>query len=337
MTACRSLYLVVSALALAACAGKTPPFEPAYDSAAFAPADRAPAPVRPVEIVTVPEPLPLPGQLKPLPKPGSAKGDAGNAAPEAASPEERAKAATTAARVEPARAGYVNAVQVYPFTPGALYRLYAAPGQVSDIALEPGERLIAVSAGDTVRWVVGDTTSGAGASEQVHVLVKPVAADLVTNLVITTDRRAYHLELESTEATYMAAVSWRYPHGELLSLRRKNAHAEAHAAETVDAGLALERLRFRYRITGDSPPWRPLRAFDDGDKVYLEFPRRLARGEAPPLFVMGAGGSADLVNYRVRGRYYIVDRLFAAAELRLGTDPQRIVRITRTDSAEAGQ
>jgi type IV secretion system protein VirB9 len=46
--------------------------------------------------------------------------------------------------------------------------------------------------------------------------------------------------------------------------------------------------------------------------------------------VVGTGGKSDLVNYRVRGNYYIVDRLFAAAELRLGEKHQDVVRITRT-------
>jgi type IV secretion system protein TrbG len=36
-----------------------------------------------------------------------------------------------------------------------------------------------------------------------------------------------------------------------------------------------------------------------------------------------------LVNYRMRGDYYVVDRLFDAAELRLGEKHQDIVRITR--------
>jgi type IV secretion system protein VirB9 len=36
----------------------------------------------------------------------------------------------------------------------------------------------------------------------------------------------------------------------------------------------------------------------------------------------------------MRGNYYIIDRLFAAAELRLGTAPQQVVRISRTDGAE---
>jgi hypothetical protein len=71
----------------------------------------------------------------------------------------------------------LNAIQVYPYTKNALYRLYAAPAQVTDIALEPGERLVSVSAGDTVRWVVGDSTSGEGKDAIVHIFVKPIGAD----------------------------------------------------------------------------------------------------------------------------------------------------------------
>lgn len=63
---------------------------------------------------------------------------------------------------------------------------------------------------------------------------------------------------------------------------------------------------------------------------------RLDQGEAPPLFVVGPLGDSQLVNYRVSGNHYIVDRLFAAAELRLGENPQQIVRISRT-GAPAGR
>lgn len=314
-----------SALLLSACASTgEPPPAIAYDTEAFKVAVVAPEPAKPVEIVTLPEPLPLPGQLKALPR------KAGPIRP-VAPPQERVDSANLAASQEPTRDGYVNAVQIYPFTTGALYRMYAAPEKVSDITLEPGEKLTAVSAGDTVRWIVGDTTSGAGDSAQVHILVKPAAADLKTNLVITTNRRVYHLELESTERSYMAAVSWRYPADQLIALRGRNELATESAAQVVDRGVTLEQLRFRYEISGDSPPWRPLRAFDDTHKVYIEFPARIDQGEAPPLFVVGTEGNTELVNYRVRGRYYIVDRLFAAAELRLGTDPQQVVRISRTD------
>jgi type IV secretion system protein VirB9 len=163
------------------------------------------------------------------------------------------------------------------------------------------------------------------------VLVKPFAAELQTNLVITTDRRAYHLELKSTDGTYMASVSWTYPASDLIALKARNAEANAAAATVVDQGVNLDGLRFRYRIEGDAT-WKPTQVFDDGAKVYIRFPTGLAQSEAPPLFVIGPDGKPALVNYRLRGTTYIVDRLFAAAELRLGTAPQRVVRILRTDA-----
>jgi len=249
---------------------------------------------------------------------------------QASSPPARVEAANRAALREPSRSGYVNAIQVYPYVQGTLYRLYAAPERVTDIALQPGETVTSVAAGDTVRWTVGDTTSGSGETRRTHILVKPFSAGLRTNLIITTDRRVYHLQLESTGRTAMAAISWTYPEDQLLALRRDRAAAEATAP--VAAGIAVERLNFNYRITGDEPAWRPLRAFDDGRQVFIEFPPSIAVGEAPPLFVVGANGQAELVNYRMSGRYYVVDRLFGAAELRLGERRQQIVRISRTES-----
>jgi len=312
----RRIALTLSGLLLlSACASAQPQSAPKQD---LRPAALAPEPAQPVKVVTVAQPLPLPGQLQPYPEVLRADHTA---------PAARVTDASHTALIEPTRDGYVNAMQVYPFTTGALYKLYAAPQKVSDIALQPGEILVAISAGDTVRWVVGDTTSGTGADKQVHILAKPFASGLKTNLVITTDRRSYHLELESTDHTYMAALSWTYPIDELIALKKQN--DEAKAVTPVDTGLALSSLNFDYTISGDTPPWRPLRAFDDGRHAYIEFPATLDRGEAPPLFMVGAGGSSDLVNYRVRDNYYVVDQLFAAAELRLGKDKQQIVRITR--------
>lgn len=241
--------------------------------------------------------------------------------------ELRVRAANTAATREPASRGFINAVQIYPFSDGVLYRLFAAPERITDIALQPGEAIVSVAAGDTVRWTVGDTTSGTGDAKRVHILVKPFAPGLATNLVITTDRRAYHLQLESTSATAMAALSWTYPQDELIAIRR--AAEQDRASTPIASGLAVDQLNFTYAISGDKPDWRPLRAFDDGRQTFIEFPASLGVGEAPPLFVLGPKGGAQLVNYRVSGRFYVVDRLFDAAELRLGEKKQAVVRITR--------
>ena len=234
--------------------------------------------------------------------------------------------------MQPTRAGYLNAIQVYPFSEGALYQIYSAPGEITDIAIEPGEQLVGtgpVAAGDTVRWIIGDTESGTGPTKRVHILVKPTRADLTTNLVINTDRRTYHLELRSAEKTYMASVSWAYPQDQLIALRQQNAAAET--AAPVAAGIDIGALHFRYGIEGDDPAWRPLRAFDDGRQVFIEFPAGIGQGEMPPLWVIGAEGDGQLVNFRVQGNHMIVDRLFGAAELRLGGENQKVVRIVRTD------
>ncbi|OYY90783.1 MAG: P-type conjugative transfer protein TrbG [Sphingomonas sp. 28-66-16] len=236
-------------------------------------------------------------------------------------------AANRSATLEPASAGFVNAVQIYPFADGLVFQVYTAPGRVTDIALQPGETLVAVASGDTVRWVIGDTTSGAGADKRTHILVKPFTAGLATNLFITTDRRSYHLALTSTARTAMAAMSWTYPQDALIALKR--IEVEAEAAAPLASGLDIDQLRFDYVISGDKPAWRPLRAFDDGRQTFVEFPATLGAGEAPPLFLVDRKGDAQLVNYRLRGRYYIVDRLFDVAELRLGSKHQEIVRITR--------
>lgn len=241
------------------------------------------------------------------------------------------RAANADATLEPRRPDFMNASAIYPFSEGAIYRVYTAPERVTDIALQPGETLIAVASGDTVRWVIGDTSSDSGAERRVHVLVKPFSAGLATNLVITTDRRTYHVALTSTAGPAMAALSWSYPQDALLAIQR--AQQAAEAAAPVAAGLEIERLNFAYEISGDRPNWRPLRAFDDGRQTFIEFPPSLEVGEAPPLFLVDRKGEAQLVNYRLRGRYYVVDRLFDAAELRLGTKRQQVVQISRAGTS----
>ncbi|HEV2597764.1 P-type conjugative transfer protein TrbG [Sphingopyxis sp.] len=322
-----SAVLLVSATALAGCATTSakPPAIAYDDPPREVAATPAAAPPRAVEVVTVPEPLPLPGQLKPL---ASATAPA-----EPSDPRRRVGAANAAARVQPVRDGFLNAIQQYPWTDGALYQVYTAPGQVTDIALQEGEQLVGpgpVAAGDTVRWIIGDTVSGTGATARVHILAKPTRTDISTNLVINTDRRTYHIELRATASTYMASVSWTYPQDQLIALRGANAAAASVAP--VATGLDLAALNFRYRIEGDRVAWRPARAFDDGRQVFIEFPAGISQGEMPPLFVTGAAGDAELVNFRVQGRYMVVDRLFAAAELRLGDrSSEQRVRIVRDD------
>ena len=340
-----ALTLILSSAALSGCSHLSKSNFPDFklDDAVFEPAIIQPEEVESTDTPAKPETViverftavPLPGQMKLretyIPR-----------ASENGKPHEVIDAANAGAKVGPNPDAYVNAIQVYPFTKGALYQVFTAPEQVTDIALGSGERLISVSAGDTENWILGDTLSGEGETEQVHILVKPIKSGLTTNLIITTSERVYHAELTSYRETYMAAVSWRYPRQGLISLSKSFVNKArsasfaspkiAASSQSIPTGLSVDALKFRYEIDGDTPHWRPLRAFDDGRKVYIQFPARINQGEAPPLFVVSSEGETQLVNYRVKGRYYVVDRLFARAELRLGEKDQQVVRIDRISS-----
>ena len=197
----------------------------------------------------------MPGQLKPIPVKDK------SSEKQKIVPLNIVDAVREKAAYGPAQAHMMNAIQSYPYAEGALYQVYTAVGQVTDIALAKGEVLSSVSAGDTVRWVVGDTTSGSGANLRTHILVKPIAAELNSNQVIMTDRRAYHIELHSSETSYMAAVSWHYPHEELITLQRQQRARMASNAMIAEPKLNLATMSFSYKITGDNPRWRPVRGF----------------------------------------------------------------------------
>jgi type IV secretion system protein TrbG len=261
----------------------------------------------------------------------------GAAAPSSRPPTPVA-AANAAARVEPRLDGFLGAMHRFAWSEGGLYQVYTAPGRVTDLVLEPGEQLAGpgpIAAGDTARWVIGDTESGQAEARRVHVLVKPTQPGLATNLVINTDRRTYYLELRAGAATYMASVAWTYPGDALIALAKPIGQAAPQPPQpTTPPPVAdLARLNFDYRISGDKVGWRPQQVFDDGAKVHLVFPAQVGAGELPPLFLLDAAGKAGLVDYRIEGRQIVVDRLFDRAELRLGDKRSaRRVRIERIGS-----
>jgi P-type conjugative transfer protein TrbG len=239
--------------------------------------------------------------------------------------------ANAQSREWPTPAAYVNSAIYYDYEPGRIYTIATSPRFLTTIALRPGEKLISKAAGDTVRWVMGETLAGSGAGEQVIIFVKPIRPDLRTNIVLTTDQRTYLIDaVSSANLAYTSVLTWNYP----LDQARVLAAVQASAgAGRVVADVAVDRLDFNYRIEtvqGRAPRWLPVRVFDDGAKTFIAFPPSLATSEAPPLFLLGPKGQAELVNYRLQGDYYVVDRLVEQAELRLGEARQTIVRITRT-------
>jgi type IV secretion system protein TrbG len=205
--------------------------------------------------------------------------------------------------------------------------LHCKPLRVCDIQLEAGEGVLHVALGDSERWIASKMESGPEEARRPHVILKPTEFDLSTNLVITTDRRVYHLGLISSEdetGGYFRSVRFYYPQD--VVQRWESAAASAREATRQERErevarlprVSPEALNFAYRIRGDRVPWRPVQVFDDGTRVFIQMPSAMRATEAPALFVLAGGKEQALVNYRVRGQYFVVDKLFSEAVLVLG-------------------
>ncbi len=223
-----------------------------------------------------------------------------------------------------------------------------APLQVCDVELQPGEQVHSVQVGDNVRWSVEPAVTGAPPLEVQHVIVKPMDVGLRTSLVVTTDRRTYRMRLSSDRERFMASVSFSYPGeaqarwAELSSgpsprVPSASAHAPGPGRPRTEVRTdVLRALSFNYELEGDSPPWKPVRVYNDGMQTVIEMPFAMRQTEAPTLLVVRAEGGLftddDVVqvNFHVDGTKYIVDMVFDVADLVVGVgSSQRKVRVRR--------
>lgn len=242
--------------------------------------------------------------------------------------------AANAEALAPSRAdGFVNAAQVFGYEPGRVYEVWTAPMRITALSLEPGEKIISKAAGDTERWMIGDTTSGEAETVQTHLLIKPYRAGLATNMVVTTNRRVYLLALKASgeSEAFNAAVSWTHPLPQAPISQVVVGPAKTNLKPTTPASILKARGPEGYRIrTGwRKPEWTPVSVHDDGRQTFIIFPETLGTTEAPPLFVLNEQGQAQLTNWRKQGNSYVIDRLFQKAELRLGGERPQIVKIER--------
>jgi type IV secretion system protein VirB9 len=212
-----------------------------------------------------------------------------------------------------------------------------APLQVCDLALQPGEIVNNVNLGDKVRWNVSPGISGSPAGQVTHLIIKPTDAGLISSMTIETNRRTYAIKLISTQHSWMPLVAFDYPDEmqRQWSAYQQNV-AWGAAASTLPTGENVANLDFGFRLSGDSPAWRPLRVYTDGAKTYIQFPHAMAFGSAPALVGLDNDGgwfsspSQQMVNYRIAGDRYVVDQVLDRAELVSGVGSgQTCVTITR--------
>lgn len=218
--------------------------------------------------------------------------------------------------------GYV----MFPY--GAIVpRIICRPYRVSDIALEPGEEILGIHAGDTVRWLFAPSVSMQGNVKVSHIVIKPSMPNISTNLMVHTDRRAYQLNLISTEKeAYMPGIAFTYPALDLntsfgaysnrsVIRETSNNNATSNNKQPRNA-LEIHGMNMGYKIVARNlVDWKPQAVFDNGVKTFIRMPSKVT--ETPALYIV-VDKVDTLVNYRVKDRYYIVDRVFDRAYLKVG-------------------
>jgi type IV secretion system protein VirB9 len=211
----------------------------------------------------------------------------------------------------------------FTYFEGGLYKVYTKEGFLTDVQLQTGEKINAILGGDTARWMVDKAFSGTPGGERWHVYIKPLKDGLFTNFIITTDRHNYQIQVQSGN-WYCPMVTWLYPEEEAAIYRAQ----QEKEKETLSlAKTSPDRLNFSYKFDHKDYPWCPIAIFDDGLKTFIHMPSQMGADEAPVLLVKDGTGNLLLVNYRVQNNAYIVDRLFTAAELRVGKEVVKIKRL----------
>jgi len=213
--------------------------------------------------------------------------------------------------------------------------------QVCDVALQPGEQVNGIQLGDAARWSVEPAISGAGPTETMHLIIKPLDVGLETSLAVHTNRRSYHMRLRSHRTEYMPLVAFTYPEDQqakwdMARLREQKAEQARQDNTIPQTGEYLGNLNFEYSVDG-SVAWKPTRVYNDGKKTIIEMPTAMSQTEAPTLLVVRKDGGlfsdaeTVMVNYRVQNNRYIVDSVFDKAILVAGVgSSQDRVTITRS-------
>ena len=206
--------------------------------------------------------------------------------------------------------------------------IICAPLKVTDIALQEGEKINSLQLGDTVRWTLNPMISGEGATERIHIVVKPKDVGLETNLIVATNMRVYNIRLKSTKTQYLPRVSFIYPEVEMARWQALTQRkAQEKERDTIpETNEYLGNLDFNYEIEG-SASWKPVRVYNDGQKMVIELPKSALTNEVPTLLVLRDEGGvfsdeeSEIVNYRLQGNRFIVDQI-----------PEKVVLITGVGS-----
>jgi type IV secretion system protein VirB9 len=190
----------------------------------------------------------------------------------------------------------------FRYDPNRTYTVLTRPDAPTDIALAPGEKLVAFAIGDNVQWVTANADG--------HIFIKPVRPGLFTAGTIVTNERSYQVSFRSSprDGAWYQRVSWAYSSQNMLTTISKPSQPEPtpfalSKSEEVknqsSSGIDYKNLYTNYKVGGERGVVDQV--FDDGKSTWIKIDPSVR--DLPAVFKKGLQDDMALVNYNVDEGY----------------------------------
>jgi conjugal transfer protein trbG/virB9/cagX len=211
---------------------------------------------------------------------------------------------------------------IYDYTDNSIYEIYARKNYLTTLRLQEGEKIQFFAGGDTERWAIEESQGGKG--NRPVVFIKPSIEeeedDMLTNIIIVTDKHMYFLNIQLSEEKYNPLVEWRYPN-EAKIIR------EAQERNTTVIGTDdLTKLNYGYNWNRNSV-LSPMQVFDNGEHTFIVLKDRTK--EMPAIYVKGVDGQISFVTPKINGKYITIDRVTEEITLEIGKQKLKIRNIKK--------
>ncbi len=200
-------------------------------------------------------------------------------------------------------------IRTVRYSPNEVYQFIGHYNYQSAIEFSEDEKIQTVSIGDSVAWMVNPSGN--------RLFLKPIDQNALTNMTVITDKHSYLFELHAEETKDIRDKEMIFV---LRFIYPQNDGGDIDFTQFEpfpDIEKNPEKYNFRYSVRGSSVI-EPIRIFDDGQFTYFEF--RDVNGEIPAFFRVDSVGSEELINFRKRGNYIVVEKVTSRFTLRRGPD-----------------
>jgi type IV secretion system protein VirB9 len=200
-------------------------------------------------------------------------------------------------------------IRTVRYSPNEVYQFIGHYGYQSAIEFETDEKIQTVSIGDSVAWMVNPSGN--------RLFLKPIDQNALTNMTVITDKRSYLFELHAEETQNIRDKEMVFVMRFIYPQSDSDTIDTAQFEPFPDIERDPQKYNFKYTIRGSSVI-EPIRIFDDGEFTYFEF--RDKNAEIPAFFRVDSAGNEELINFRKRGNYIVVERVTSRFTLRRGAD-----------------